>query len=562
MKPWIIRLFLITGLVYSSMVNSAVYALLVGVSDYQSAPDLDGPVHDVQALQQILLQRGKLKPEHITTLVNEQATKKAILSTLKRLIQQVNAEDQLFIYFSGHGTSGQDDKSNWPLPYGTGAFIPVDFNDKGSEEERMERLIVGKTDLKPLLLTLDGKGVHALVVMDSCFSGNAARSFVNTTMSLPRRFFPAMEADDLEEDFDEFPTEPAPNSVYPYQNILYMAASAEWETAMDIPNYRLTEYPTLDNKPHGAFTDAMIRVLSGDIKGDSNHDGQLNYEELFAGIRQFMQQREYQHTPQLFPSDNNNVSLRTRGVSILSQLSQATAPLLKVQLLGKYPQLVKQLDKTPRLKLVQESPDVMVDQQDSRWVIKNSAGDVIDTMATEPLAQLVRRLHHQTWIRQFVYQTNPKQQFNLSMDFFGDTTGGTAVGGSQLGLSVRSEQAAYLAVLNINKQGDVNVLYPIDQDELNKQIQANQTERIIGKQANDMIFVCPTYGIEYVVAIAFKKPPALLKALMDTKKINANEPLNLKKLEQLIAKPSANWAKTSLRLVTMAGPKPVSCPSF
>ncbi len=320
MKQWMMRLFLIMGLAYSSLGNTAVYALLVGISDYQAIPDLDGPIHDVQALQQLLLQQSRLKSEHITTLVNEQATKKAILSELQQLIERVNADDQVFIYFSGHGTSAA--QNHWPLPYGTGAFIPVDFHDKGSMLERINRLIIGRTDLKPLLLTLDGKGVHALVVMDSCFSGNAARSFINTASSLPRRFFPAMEADLEEDDLGEFPMEPAPSSVYPYQNILYMAASAESETAMDIPKYQLTKYPTFDNKPHGAFTDAMIRVLSNDIKGDSNHDGQLNYEELFRSIRQFMEQRAYGHVPQMFPAANDNALLRTRSVTMLSPLAR------------------------------------------------------------------------------------------------------------------------------------------------------------------------------------------------------------------------------------------------
>jgi len=49
------------------------------------------------------------------------------------------------------------------------------------------------------------------------------------------------------------------SNVYPYKNIYYLSASGEFEAAQDISPAFLSQYPTFDGKPHGAFTDTCCK---------------------------------------------------------------------------------------------------------------------------------------------------------------------------------------------------------------------------------------------------------------------------------------------------------------
>src|SRR5262249_39276207 len=82
---WGLGLVMLLGLV--AIGRAERHAVLIGV-DYrgcQSAlnsqgcpPGLEGPVNDVEALQRVLGDRCQFRPEHITALVNQNATKAKI----------------------------------------------------------------------------------------------------------------------------------------------------------------------------------------------------------------------------------------------------------------------------------------------------------------------------------------------------------------------------------------------------------------------------------------------------------------------------------------------------
>jgi len=84
-------------------------------------------VNDVEALQRVLVDRYQFLPEHITVLVNQNATKAKILATLAALRQTTTAHDFLLVYFSGHGTSRFDREVNLDIAPSSGAlaWIPT-----------------------------------------------------------------------------------------------------------------------------------------------------------------------------------------------------------------------------------------------------------------------------------------------------------------------------------------------------------------------------------------------------------------------------------------------------
>lgn len=80
-------------------------ALIIGIAGYQTVSSLPDAVrNDATALHQMLVspQCGYLK-ERVTSLVDAQATRKAILDALDQLAQEATDQDTVLVYFSGHG---------------------------------------------------------------------------------------------------------------------------------------------------------------------------------------------------------------------------------------------------------------------------------------------------------------------------------------------------------------------------------------------------------------------------------------------------------------------------
>ncbi|GAA3965587.1 caspase family protein [Allohahella marinimesophila] len=131
------------------------HALVIGNSDYKSLPRLNSTVVDAEAISQLL---GERYGFNVTTLLN--ATRYDILSALNTLREKLSEDDNLLIYFAGHGEL--DEVNN------RGHWLPVD-----AEESSTANWIsnVAITDI------LNAMAVRkVLVIADSCYSGAMTRS--------------------------------------------------------------------------------------------------------------------------------------------------------------------------------------------------------------------------------------------------------------------------------------------------------------------------------------------------------------------------------------------------
>jgi len=84
-----------------------VRALLVGINDYPSAP-LRGCVPDVEAIWNILIEEYAVNPDHVRLLLDQRATKAAVLVRLRWLLEQSVPGDVALFWFSGHGSQVRD----------------------------------------------------------------------------------------------------------------------------------------------------------------------------------------------------------------------------------------------------------------------------------------------------------------------------------------------------------------------------------------------------------------------------------------------------------------------
>ena len=156
-------------------------ALLVGINNYTSQP-LKGCINDVELQRHLLIHRFGFNPKDIYTLTDEQATRQGMLEAFEEhLIKQAKPGDVVVYHYSGHGSRVFDpdpiifDPSNQNNQL-NGTFVPVDGTLPLGypTEEGVVKDIMGHT-LFLLMSALQSENVT--VVLDSCFSGAATRTF-------------------------------------------------------------------------------------------------------------------------------------------------------------------------------------------------------------------------------------------------------------------------------------------------------------------------------------------------------------------------------------------------
>ncbi len=131
------------------------YALVIGNDHYLHWEKLNNAVADATAVAQVLKDQYGFQ---ITLLKN--ATRKDILGTLNGFRGTLTPEDNLLIYYAGHGyLESEIDRGYW---------IPVDAHKESNTEWiALPRI----TDLLPLM-----KAKHVMIVADSCYSGKLTRT--------------------------------------------------------------------------------------------------------------------------------------------------------------------------------------------------------------------------------------------------------------------------------------------------------------------------------------------------------------------------------------------------
>ncbi len=147
------------------MVVGKYYAVVIGIDIYKGNwMPLKNAVNDAKSIETTL--RTKYKFDHFRTLYNEQATRKSIITELEWLAANAKADDNVFIYYSGHGEFKQD--------LNKGFWVPSDAISKTTAD------YISNNDIQTYLTGIKSK--HTLLVSDACFSGDIFRG---NTISVP-----------------------------------------------------------------------------------------------------------------------------------------------------------------------------------------------------------------------------------------------------------------------------------------------------------------------------------------------------------------------------------------
>ncbi|WHY54317.1 caspase family protein [Peribacillus simplex] len=130
-------------------------AILIGVSEYTHQPNLPACANDVRIMKHFLTSTGKYKK---ILLLDKDTTSKnvkdKIINFLSEIEQSEEPVDEIFYYFSGHGTYDNDEFY----------YVMSDFQNANKKRTSLEN-----TELDNLLRNLDANLVVKIV--DACQSG-------------------------------------------------------------------------------------------------------------------------------------------------------------------------------------------------------------------------------------------------------------------------------------------------------------------------------------------------------------------------------------------------------
>ncbi|GEM_PF-3538533 len=147
------------------------FALLIGVGEYLDSdiPDLGkNPINDATTLRDILVEKYTFNNENVILLTN--ATCDNIIDALDNLKNKVTPQDNVLIFYAGHGYFEKDEGSKNEND-GEGYWIPsdADWNAENPKESSTKRWLYN-SQLVTLIKKINSK--HTLLISDACFSGS------------------------------------------------------------------------------------------------------------------------------------------------------------------------------------------------------------------------------------------------------------------------------------------------------------------------------------------------------------------------------------------------------
>ena len=138
-------------------------ALAIGVSRYRHLPRLP-EVQDAQDVAGVLADPAlcAYPLADVVTLLEEEATRAAILGALDRLASRATPSSTVFVYFSGHGSHAEDRETCY--------LVPVDGDD--ANEDALARTAIAGAELTERLRAIQAR--RLTVVLDCCRAAGAA----------------------------------------------------------------------------------------------------------------------------------------------------------------------------------------------------------------------------------------------------------------------------------------------------------------------------------------------------------------------------------------------------
>lgn len=255
-------------------------ALLIGINYYGTKNELSGCINDVKNINDILIGKFHYSKSHITILNDDPKTVEKlnptrinILREMKKIISKTCSNDQVFIFYSGHGAQltadAKDEKKNSDTPGKDDALCPCDFD----KYENTDGFIVDN-ELRKILAEELPTGAKLRVFIDACHSASV--------IDLPYLY------NSDKKDFSQI--EPSLSN----GNILSISGCKDSQTSADA---------YIGNKHSGALTWAILKGLNTALKIHTT------WKELLLLTRHSLVEGKYEQVPMLDVGDKELIDL-------------------------------------------------------------------------------------------------------------------------------------------------------------------------------------------------------------------------------------------------------------
>ncbi|HTJ67627.1 MAG TPA: caspase family protein [Actinospica sp.] len=240
-------------------------ALLIGCA----TEGLAGIEHDLESMERTLRPRGFA----IQRISGPQATRAKILAAYRRLIDDVQPDQPVVIYFSGHGGRVEAPPPETPGPslMDLQFIAPSDFGDSSPGDFRG----ITSVELSALLTRLTQRTRNVVVILDCCHAAHLFRDNEFRVKALSRREQYAVLRGHVQRLRDAGELPPGPPSVLSNRNAVRIVACAPEQLAF--------EYRGAEGRYVGVLTESLAIAL-GEVG-----DEQVNWTTVMERVRRRVQ---------------------------------------------------------------------------------------------------------------------------------------------------------------------------------------------------------------------------------------------------------------------------------
>jgi WD40 repeat protein len=156
--------------------NPKNYLFIIGINNYSHWPRLNNAVNDAQQIKKVLLENYQFTEENTIELYDQIATRSNIYKTFEKLAGLLRPQDNLLVYYSGHG--------HYNPKLSLGFWVPVEAQINATEDYIPNGMI--QTFVKAI------NSKHTFLIIDACFSGSlfaqGSRGYVENVEKLKSRW--------------------------------------------------------------------------------------------------------------------------------------------------------------------------------------------------------------------------------------------------------------------------------------------------------------------------------------------------------------------------------------
>ena len=223
-----------------------VWALVVGINEYQNVRNLKYAVNDAQAFYNLLVNQNQIPKENVIILTNNQANLRNLRRAMgTQLKEKAGKEDMVIIFFAGHGATEKDVTS----PDGDGLekyLLPAD-----AELEDIYSSALPMREISHIFRRI--KSERIIFIADSCYSGASGGRTINVSgirSSLSDTFLDRIASG---------------------KGTVIITASGANEVSTESDEFK-----------HGIFTYFLLEGLKG--KADVDRDSLITVDELYRYV--------------------------------------------------------------------------------------------------------------------------------------------------------------------------------------------------------------------------------------------------------------------------------------